>query len=255
MPAALVPDITAWLGAEATAVAATPAPTTSLQTAAIALPSGAGSIDLPAPAGAKITFTASLDTGILTLKDVTLVAPAASGVHAAGVHIDLVDATGVTTQNESFAGTDNTAPKGGSVPIGLGLAVVPRVASADQLRLSFDVLESSDGGGGTTTATLGGCKNVASYQANAVPAIQANTCLNCHNSGGSGNGALDMSGLAANPPDYARACAQALSKIDATNPAQSPIILAPTGGIAAHPFKNANAQFTTMMTTWITAEK
>ena len=87
-----------------------------------------------------------------------------------------------------------------------------------------------------------------------MPAIQANTCLNCHNTGGSGNASLDLSGLAANPPDDTTACAQALSA-STPDPAQSDIILAPTGQVADHPFKNASQSFVTMMETWITAEQ
>jgi len=63
-----------------------------------------------------------------------------------------------------------------------------------------------------------------------------------------------LSALAATPPDYATACAQALPRIDTTNPAQSQIILAPTGGLPPHPFTSAPASFVTMMETWIQAE-
>jgi hypothetical protein len=64
-----------------------------------------------------------------------------------------------------------------------------------------------------------------------------------------------MSALQTNPPGYATACAQALAQIDPANPAQSQIILAPTGQVANHPFKNASQSFVTMMETWIAAEK
>ena len=256
MPPSLVGPVTDWLKAEGVAAAAaagTTAPTT-ITTSAIPLPTGAGSIDLPATPGGKITFTASLDSGILTLKTVTLAAPTATGVHAAGVHIELVDASGNANRNDSLSGADTTAGKGATAVIGLGLVVIPRVATADQIRLAFDTLEASNGAT-TTTQTVGGCKSVTSFQTNAAPAIQQNTCLNCHNTGGSGNGAMDLSGLAKNPPDYAAACAQAKNRIDTNNPANSDIILAPTGGVANHPFKGASANFKTMMTTWITAEK
>jgi hypothetical protein len=110
---------------------------------------------------------------------------------------------------------------------------------------------SSDGG----TPTTDGCKAVANFADNAVPAIQANSCLNCHDSGGSGNSALDLSALASNPPDEETACAQALTRANPTLPAQSDIILAPTGQVANHPFKNASQSFVTMMETWIAAEQ
>jgi hypothetical protein len=251
MPAALVPDVTAWLTAEAAAVSAAPPAPTGTTTDASALPNGNGGIDLPSPGG-RVTFTASFASGILTLKSIQLVAPATTGIRAAGVHIDIVHTTGSATRDETLAATDATAAKGASVALGIGLVVIPNVAATDKLELVFDVLAASDG---SSTTPTGGCKDVASFQKNAVPAIQANTCLSCHNAGGSGNGALDLSALAGNTPDYTKACGQAKSRIDTNNPAKSDIILAPTGGVAAHPFKNANAQYTTQMTTWINAEK
>jgi hypothetical protein len=251
MPATLVPDVTAWLTAEAAEVVATPAAPTGTTTGATALPNGDAGIDLPSPGG-RVTFTASFASGILTLKSVQLVAPPTTGIRAAGVHIDIVHASGGATRDETLAGTDATAAKGASVALGIGLVVIPNVAATDKLELVFDVLGASDG---TSTTPAGGCKDVASFQKNAVPAIQANTCMSCHNTGGSGNGALDLSALAGNTPDYAKACGQAKSRIDTNNPAKSDIILAPTGGVAAHPYKNASAQHTTQMTTWINAEK
>ena len=72
---------------------------------------------------------------------------------------------------------------------------------------------------------------------------------------GNGNRALDLSGLSATPPDFARACDQAKSKIDTTNVEQSPILVAPSGGLATHPYRNASAEYRTQMTQWINAEK
>jgi hypothetical protein len=254
LPAALTAPVTAWLTAESVAIAAAPAPA-AIETTAVALGNGNLSIALPAPGG-QITFTSSLDGGVLTMKALTLVAPATTPVHALGIHFEIVHVDGTISNDESLATTEATAPAGKTAPLGIGLVVIARIASTDQLKIAFDTLDASGGAGGTTTTqTLGGCKDVTSFQTNAAPAIQQNTCLNCHNTGGSGNGAMDLSGLAATPPDFATACAQAKNKIDTTNVAQSPILQAPTGGIAAHPFKNASAQFTTMMTTWINAEK
>jgi hypothetical protein len=249
MPAALVPDVTAWLTAEVASIT-TPPPPTGATTTANALPNGSSGIDLPSPGG-RVTFMATFASGVLTLKTMQLVAPATTGIHAAGVHIDIVHAAGGSTRDETLAATDVTVAMGGTAALGIGLVVIPNVVATDQLKLAFDVLASSTGG----TTTTGGCKNVASFQTNAVPAIKANTCLNCHNTGGSGNGALDLSALALATPDYAAACGQAKSRINTTTPAQSDIILAPTGGVGAHPFKGASAQYTTQMTTWINAEK
>ena len=130
----------------------------------------------------------------------------------------------------------------------------------DRIHISFTEMEASGGGtdggaeGGATDGG-GGCKAVAEFVSSAVPAIQQNGCLNCHNTGGSGNGSLDLSGLGATPPDNQAACNQALLRANPQNPPQSDIILAPTGQVAAHPFKGATPSFVTMMEAWITAEQ
>lgn len=248
LDATLAASVKTWLSAEVSGVAQV---STKASTAAVAIPSGAGSITLPSPGG-TLGFTASLANGILTLSNVALVAPATSGVHATGVHIVIVHAGGTRTTNDSLADADTTAAAGAKATVGVGLVVIPRVETTDQLALDIDSLSASTGG--TTTTTAGGCKSVASFQTNAAPALKAN-CMNCHNTGGSGFGALDLSALAAATPDFAKACGQAKSKIDTANPAQSPLITAPTGGDAAHPYKNAPASYKTSVTTWINAEK
>jgi hypothetical protein len=133
--------------------------------------------------------------------------------------------------------------------LGTGTAIFTGVPTGAQFEIQFTTLASTtvaDGG------VAGGCKSVALFTANATPAIQGNTCLNCHGApGGSGYGSLDLSQVGKNDT---LACAQALTKVTKGNAAGSDIILAPTGGVAAHPFKNANANYKTMMTTWINAE-
>jgi hypothetical protein len=129
--------------------------------------------------------------------------------------------------------------------------------ATDRMRIEFTTLAgatvtATDGGSGTTG---GGCKSVSTFTSDAVPAIQANGCLGCHNTGGAGNGSLDLSALAANPPDDATACNQALLRVNTQTPAQSDIILAPTGGVANHPFKNASSTYASMMEAWIANEK
>jgi hypothetical protein len=57
------------------------------------------------------------------------------------------------------------------------------------------------------------------------------------------------------PADDGTACNQALLRVNTQNPAQSDIILAPTGGVANHPFKNADATYAQMMQAWIVNEK
>ena len=252
MGADLTPRVKAWLDAEVAAKGGTG----PIETSDVALPNGATSLDLPGNLGGKLTFTASTTGGVLQLKSVAITAAGASGIHVAGVHVVLTHADATVTTDESFAGADVTVGKGATAPLDVGLVILPHVVATDTLRFAFDELEASTatGDGGTTTPT-GGCKSVTSFQTNAAPVL-VGTCTGCHGTtNGSGFGALDLTGLTAATPDYARACAQSKNRINPGTPAQSDIILAPTGGVVAHPFRNASSAFVSAMTTWITAEK
>jgi cytochrome c553 len=155
--------------------------------------------------------------------------------------------------DQSFSNEDQTVGAGETAPLGPGLLILTDWSAGAQMKIEFTTLAAATVVDSGTLA--GGCKALSTFTANAVPAIQANTCLTCHNSGGSGNAAMDLSGLAATPPDDATACAQALAQVNLTTPAQSNIILAPTGGLTNHPFTKASQSFVTMMETWIAAEQ
>jgi len=237
---------TAWLTAEAALLAGVP----EITTAEVPVPaSGAAEIALPR-LGGKISLVGSLAGGILSLKDVALVAAGGSGVRVSGIHLHVRHADGTEEIDQSLANAEVVAAKGQSVLVDIGLVVIPNVSADDKMRIVLDELEASnlaDGG-------AGGCKAVATFQTTAAPALQA-ACAGCHYTGGTGNGALDLAGLGKSPADFAAACAQAKNKINVGTPAQSAIILAPTGGRPSHPFKNATPAFVTAMTTWIAAEK
>lgn len=250
MPTDLATNVSAWLTVEAALLASTP----EIATPDMPVPTGPVTATLPNSLG-QITFTGNLTAGVLELSTMSLVPPAASGVHAAGIHIVLSHADGTYVTDQSLASADVTAAKGFTVSLDVGLVVIPQVQATDMMHFVFDKLESSSAPPPDAGSTTGGCKDVTSFTTNAVPAIQNNTCLNCHDSGGSGNGALDLSGLNMDPPDYDGACAQALNKVDLTTPANSAILKAPTGGEPNHPFQGASAAFRTAMTTWITAEQ
>ena len=189
---------------------------------------------------------------MLTLSALSITAPAATGLHLTYPIFYVNTAAGVQTENSDLSNDDQTVAAGTSAPLDTGLLILSGWATTDTLQISFTKLAAAtamDGG------LAGGCKNVASFITNAVPAIQNNTCLNCHNTGGSGNAALDLSGIASNPADDTAACAQALGRVNLTTPAQSAIILAPTGGAPGHPYTSAPASYVTAMETWIQAEK
>jgi hypothetical protein len=205
--------------------------------------------------GASIAFTAAMVGPILTLTNVSVQAPATMGLHIAHPIFATVPATGPVVPDpvDSFSNVDQTIGVAQSATLGTGTIILEGFVGGSQLEIEFNTLAPvapppvPDAG-----AAGSGCKDVASFTANAVPAIQANGCLNCHNTGGPGNSSLDLSQVGI---DDAVACGQALTKVDLASPSQSDIILAPTGQVASHPFKGASATYPTMMLAWITNEQ
>ena len=203
--------------------------------------------------GLHVVFGASAAGDLLTLANLSVVTPATTGAQITYPIFALLPPGAAEVDDSSLSAVSQTVGAGTTAPLGPGTLVLTQWASTDKMKIEFTALaKATVQDGGTLT---GGCKSVASFTQNAVPAIQANTCLTCHNTGGAGNASLDLSGLATNPPNDAIACAQALSRANPQNPAQSDIILAPTGQVANHPFKNASQSFVQMMETWIGAEK
>jgi cytochrome c553 len=247
----LLTQVIQWLTAEAAALPVVTLP----QTPAFTVASGANNIDCSAAgiAGLHITFDAAIDGSILTLSNLDVVTPTTTGAEVVYPIFAILPSTGAEIDDQSFSNTDQTVAAGQTAPLGPGLLILTQWSAGAQMKIEFTAITkvtvSADAG------LTGGCKAVADFQADAYPAIQANTCLTCHGAGGSGNAAMDLSALQSNPPDYATGCAQALSQANPQNPAQSEIILAPTGQVANHPFKNASQSFVTMMETWIAAEK
>ena len=247
----LLTQVTQWLAIEAAAL-----PVVSLaQTPPFTVAMGANDIDCSAGgvAGTHITFDAAVTGNDITLSNLDIVAPAATGVHVVYPIFAVLPQGGQEIDDQSFSNEDQTVGAGETAPLGPGLLILTDWSSGAQMKIEFTTLAAvTVVDSGTLT---GGCKALSTFTADAVPAIQANTCLTCHGSGGSGNAAMDLSGLAATPPDDATACAQALAQINTTTPAQSNIILAPTGKLTNHPFTSASQSFVTMMETWIAAEK
>ncbi len=248
----LLTQVMGWLTAEAAALPAMTLPSTAPFTPTI----GANDIDCSAAGipGLHVTFSAAASGNLLTLSNLSVVTPTTTGAQITYPIFAILPQGGPEIDDASLSNLVQTVPAASTTTLGPGLLVLTQWSTGAQMKIEFTALAKAtvaDGGGSTT----GGCKSVASFTANAVPAIQANTCLSCHNTGGSGNPSLDLSGLAVNPPDDTTACAQALSRVNVQNPAQSDIILAPTGQVANHPFKNASQSFVTMMETWIAAEK
>jgi len=247
--------VVAWLTLEAAALASQQLPATD----AFTVTAGANTVDISkggkGVTGAKLTFNATISGKILTLSNMQLVAPASTGVHIVYPVFDLVPPMGEPIRDTSFSNADQTVAAGQTATLHPGILILTDYDPTFKMKIEFTKLEAAVGGGTDGGTTGGGCKSVTSFVTNAVPAVQQNGCLNCHNTGGSGNASLDLSGLGANPPDNARACAQMLSKADPNDPAQSDIIVAPTGGVQAHPFKNASQNYVQMIEAWLANEK
>jgi hypothetical protein len=113
---------------------------------------------------------------------------------------------------------------------------------------------------------VGGCKVLASFKANVVPALRlpddGNTvnCSSCHVSG-SGKGAMDIAGFdATDDATVLKACNEVRTRVDLTKPDESGIYLAPDPASGTnHPKKFAAGQFTSNFKTpvdrWVQAEK
>lgn len=119
--------------------------------------------------------------------------------------------------------------------------------------------EMGPGNGGTGTA--GGCKDLASFKANAQTALQT-SCGSCHNgNNANAKSAVDMTGMNNTTDDAVilLACNQIKTRVNLTTPDQSGIFLAPDPANANHPFKFPTAAaFNTYKTNalvWINAEK
>lgn len=247
----LLSQVLQWLTVEAAALPPTALP----QTAPFTVTMGSNDIDCSAAGvpGLHVLFTATATSNLLTLENLSIETPATTAVQITYPIFALLPPGAAEIDDASLSAVSQTVPPGTTTALGPGILVLTQWATGDKMKIEFtSIVKAMGTDGGSLT---GGCKALSSFVQNAVPAIQANTCLNCHDTGGSGNASLDLSGLAANPPDDATACAQALSQANPQDPAQSEIILAPTGQVANHPFKNASQSFVQMMQTWIAAEK
>jgi hypothetical protein len=249
-------SITTWLTAEAAGAPAGP-----VTTAPFAVTTGANQVDLSTLVpGAAITFTAATSGDYLDLTAIELIAPSGSTVTVTYPIFYVVPASGPQIQDNDFSNVNQTIAAGQTDPLGPGLLSIEGWATGDQLRIAFKGLVASGGGGasgadgGAPTAS-GACLSPSRFTTNVVPVINENGCLSCHGTGGSGNGALDLSPLQQSPADDVKACVHALTKVNLVNPAESPIIQAPTGGIAGHPFTTATSDFAPAVERWIQAEE
>jgi len=241
--------------------------TAVVQTAAFQPVPGLNTVDL-APiglTGATLTFRLEpLSVGIY-LNEITMHA-GADNAHLVHPLFVTWDAQGTATPDpvDRFADVDLTVASAQASPIGGGTAVFVDVAPSTKLSIHFKVAEkattgTTTGGGGQTG---GGCKAVAAFTQLAQTLLSQN-CASCHAGGNGGaTAATDMTKINdTSAAAQAIACAQILSRVDKTNPAQSGIFVAtnPQQQVS-HPFKfNGNqgafSAFQAQLTMWINQEK
>ncbi len=206
--------------------------------------------------GAKLTFTASMVGTNLELSQITVVTPAAGGLHIVHPLFVTWDPHYNPTPDpiDSFSNLDETVPAASTAPLGPGEVLLPNFSEGMLVSVVFNVIELKsvaipDGG----TLPGSGCKNLAAFQQYAKPTF-VSTCVSCHG-GNNANAAAAFSLVTLGQAGGdAQACQSALGEINTTTPASSAIYTYtdPNSGIT-HPFKfAAKSNFADM---WISTEK
>lgn len=145
--------------------------------------------------------------------------------------------------------------------IGGGTAAFVGFGASDEITIHFkavDVYQVGGPGGGGGGAV--GCKELASFKANAQQPINA-ACASCH-AGANPNAtsAMNITGIVGDDAMIQRACNQVRTRVNLTAIDQSSIYLATLPGNANHPFTfngdlGAHAAFKGAVDVWANAEK
>ncbi len=231
--------VIAWLTAEALALTSVAAPTTD----PVTVTQGANEIDLSKAAtgitGVKLKFDATVLSGMLSLSNMKLVAPAGTDTHISKPRFIRVLEAPVNGKQQfidpadTFSNLDQTTAGGTEAVFGPGSALFsgegwrPYDLAKDKIRIEIQKLEK-----GTVQVTAGQqqCKNVPMFQANVLPALRGTgftpNCQNCH-----GNG---LAGLQLGSNDAALVCLQVMGKLNQANIGQSLMVTKVSGGGVAH---------------------
>ena len=156
---------------------------------------------------------------------------------------------------DSYSNVDQTFKIDGDPTLGTGQVILTNWSKGAYLGLAFGLIEVYGGNAGAGT----GCKDIASFVANAVPNMQ--TCMmKCH--GGTNpqaKGTMDLSEL--NLMDPAAACIEVRARITPGNPDASQILQVtdPIQNVV-HMYKfegdlNKYNDFKTKISAWILAEQ
>ena len=192
--------------------------------------------------GVHLKFKAALVGTALALTNVRLVAPAGTAVHIKHPLFNRVKTGALDLQDpsDSFSNSDQTVPGGAETTLAPGLVIFTAWGdwnNADKLRLVTYKLEKGTLVEASAPTT---CKNADNFGAQVAPLLMGNgnavqlTCTdgNCHGSGGDGQGAMDLSALTLDTPDFSQACQIVLKEIDQKTPANSKLIQKPAGSLS-----------------------
>lgn len=219
-----------WLTAESLAMTSVGNPSTD----PITLVNGPNEVSLDKAStgitGAKLKFDASVLSGMLSLSNIKVVAPAGTDTHVLKPRFIRVTAEKqISDPADSFSNVDVTVAGGTEGTLGPGSALFsgdgwrPFDLAKDKIRIEAQKIEK-----GTVQVTVAPqtCKNVAMFQANVLPALRGTgftpNCNNCHNNG--------LAGMTLNSNDAALVCTQVMSKLNQANIGASVIVTKVTAG-------------------------
>jgi len=229
-----------WLEAEAVAISVAKLPGTDPFT----VKTGPNEIDISKAAqggitGIKLKFDASVLGGVLSLKNLKLVAPAGTDIHVNAprfVRIKaVVDPKAPEIVDGSFSNVDQTLQGGTEVELGPGSVFLtgegwtPFDAATDKLRFDANKLEK---GTYNPPPAIKKCKDINAFGTMILPALRGqasgagSTCNNCHGAG--------LAGLSLNGNDNQAICDSVLSKLNEANIPQSVLILKATAAGTPH---------------------
>ncbi len=229
--------VEAWLAQESVELLAIKPPTTDPFSVTVG---GTNDVDLSKLAtgvtGVHLTFSAKMVGTSLEITNIALVTAAGSGVHLQHPIFYRVPATkpnpadpDIADPQDTFSNTDITVAGAATTSMPIPFAIFSGFgpwAKTDKLRIEATKLESGTVAQASVEAA---CLNPTNFQNMVVPSLTGGgnsvplNCLNCHDTGGSGSGALNLSGLGATK-DYSAACSAVLNKVDVGTPANSKII-------------------------------
>ncbi len=238
-----------WLEAEAVAIQTEKLPGTE----PFSVKLGPNEVDISRAAqggisGIKLKFDASVLAGILSLKNLRLVAPAGTDVHITSPRfvriLSKADPKAPEIIDGSFSNVDQTFKGGTETLLGPGAVFfsgqgwIPFDFGADKLRVDAVKLEK---GIYQEPPVIKKCKNLPTFQNTILPALRGNgvgagsNCASCHGAG--------LAGLTLNGNDNQLICDSVLGKLNEANFAQSILFQkAATAGVAHNGGKVSNPQ-------------